>query len=369
MAFKIFALCKPSEICEIKGELNRFLVAHSKNPFIFAESIIDEMDSALANGALSVVLVFRHEGKIVGVSPLVIRTIFGIRFARQLFGYDYSPDLFFEPVHADICIEQVVRFVFGPLGCRFFTLDLPWDSPNLPVVRSACQINNVTYRVKNDAKMQHCVLPVNSTWDEYLKSKSSNFRHRFKNIERKLRAAGEWRISCYENCAEEQAVFDKIMSIEKTCWKQSWREERELCVDEYLLKDWKWSGSATKNLQNFTRHVWFLELNDHVIGYSLVVQYYGVAYVVKTSFDNQFRHLYPGIYLLNGVIRELFCCGTVRLIDFMTDLPFMEIWTKKRLGRVRFLLSKGFVPKLYCTTIELSMVRNVLKKKLPPELI
>ena len=365
LPLSISAILKTSGINEIKEELDVFFMDNSSNPFIFTKAIVDEMNSVSGQNAFPVVLVFRVKGKIVGVAPLFFRQKLGVRSAQLLFGYDYSPDFFVDPKYRQICMQKTIEFIFNKLGSSFSTLDLPSGSMNLCSLASICKAQKIGVRIKNHDYMQHCVIPVNCTWDEFLKSKSHHFRHRFKNIEKKLRAAGEWKITSFSNGEDEPNVTKKIMGVEETCWKQNWRENNNISVDPYLQKDLAWSRLAARNFPGYKRSVWFLELNGQIIAYCLVVQYKGTAYISKTSYNNQFRHLYPGIYLINVVIRELFNSGCVRLIDFMTNLPFMQIWTDKRLLRVRFLLSKGFVPKLLVSFEQQPTLKLVLQKFFP----
>lgn len=365
MLLSVCVILKTTELRQIEAELDAFLMNNTENPFILTESIADEMDSALVQHDIPVVLVFRDGKKIVGLSPLLFRQRLGVRFAQLLFGYDYSPDLFFDEKYRHSCIQKTLDFVFDRLGSRYSSLDLPSDSLNCRTLESICQANKIGLRIKNYDNMQHCVLPVDCTWEEFQKSKSSNYRHRFKNIEKKLRNAGEWKVYCVEGNDEDEAVLGRIMQVEETCWKQDWRASHKISLDPYLQKNWRWTGKAAKGFPGYKRGVWFLELNGRVIAYSLVVQYKGTAYISKTSYNNQFRRLYPGIYLINTVIRDLYNSGNVRLIDFMTNLPFMEIWTQKRFLRVRLSLSRGFVPRLLESTIKQAELRLLLQRLAP----
>ena len=122
---------------------------------------------------------------------------------------------------------------------------------------------------------------------------------------------------------------------------------------------------AVRTCPDFKRSVWFLELNGQAIAYSLVIQYKGTAYMAKTSYNNQYRHFYPGIYINNVAIRDLFNSGRISMIDFMTNLPFMKTWTHRRLLRVRFLLWKGFLPNLLELTIQQPQIRRVMWRLIP----
>jgi hypothetical protein len=106
---------------------------------------------------------------------------------------------------------------------------------------------------------------------------------------------------------------------------------------------------------SFKWDVWFLELNNQAIAYSLFIKYKGVSYVAKTSYDKRYRRLYPGIYVTNAAICEFFNKRQIRKIDFLTDLPFHGTWTSLCSPRVRIMMARS--------TVLLYIVKFVLLSK------
>jgi CelD/BcsL family acetyltransferase involved in cellulose biosynthesis len=365
LRLSIHAISDPRKISEIEEELDAFIIKNSRNPFMFSVFIKKTMKSTLQKDSIPIVLVLMADGKIIGVVPLSLRKKFGIRFASFLFGYDYSPDFIFDREYSGVCMQNSLNFIFENLGCRFTTLNLPAESLNLQILERMRETNRIFIRKENDAYLNHNIIPVNRTWNDFQKWQGKNFRHRFKQIERRLSSAGQWQILLFENKDHEQEVIQKIMDIEKTSWKQNWRLQHHALVDESLMKFW-WEGSslAIRTYPNLKRSTWFLELNGYAIAYSLVFQYKGTAYVGKTSYNNQYRKIYPGIYINNAAIQNIFNCGRIKTIDFMTNLPFQEIWKSKNLLRSRLLLCKGSLPNLELT-IQLPQIRRVMRRLIP----
>jgi len=192
--------------------------------------------------------------------------------------------------------------------------------------------------------MGSCIVPTRHTWDEFETLRGSGFRRKFKRIERHLDRAGSWKIACVENGNRGSDAFKRIVDVEKMSWKEALRIRKRKKMDQELLMIWKESQYMTSIEPDFNWSVWLLELNDRTLSYVFVLQYKGVAYLVKTSYDERYRRFAPGIYILNAAIRELFNKGQVSKIDFLTDFPFMRIWTSICLPRVRVLMLQKSVP-------------------------
>jgi hypothetical protein len=354
------AISDPKGISEIEEELDAFIIKNSRNPFMLSVFIKGMMESTLLKDSIPMVLVLMTDGKIIGVAPLLLRKKFGIRSATLLFNSWLSPDFIFDTEHNEVCMQNSLTYIFGHLKCQSAALDLPGEPLNLHILERICETNRIYLHKKNGASLNHCIIPVESTWDDFQKLRGYDFRKKFKKIERHLGRAGQWQILLFENENNEQDVFRKIMSVEEASWKQNWRFQHRTLVDEDLLKIWEGSSLAIRTCPDFKRSVFFLEVNDQAIAYHLVIQYKGTAYMVKTSYNNQYRKFGPGIYTTNVAIHDLFNCGRIKIIDFMTNLPFMKTWTSRHLLRFRLLLWKGFLPNLFELTIQLPQIRKIM---------
>jgi hypothetical protein len=180
-------------------------------------------------------------------------------------------------------------------------------------------------------------------------------------MERHLNDIGEWKIALVENSNDDQSAnaFSKILAVEKTSWKETWRLRTERTVDEDLVWIWTSSCSLAKTNPDFRRKIWFLGLNNQIVAYSLVIQYKGTAFIAKTSYADQYSMLHLGLFVNNAVIKDLISKKEVQRIDFMTNLHFMKTWTSTCLPRVRFMISNGIIPNLFDYT-----VRNLIGKAL-----
>jgi hypothetical protein len=342
----ICAISDEKEIAKIESDLDEFVKNNSENPFALSAFVRARMKSTLPEKSFPEVLVLTASGKILGVAPLLIRKRMGVRFATLLFDFWFSPDFIFEPQYRQVCTKSVLDYIFNNLGCQYANLDLPAESPNIQNLKQICDCASIFIHEKNDPAMGHCVIPVQCKWSDFQKLRGVNFRHHFKGIERKLNSAGSWKIEELQDKQNEKEVIQRIVEIEKTSWKEAWRRDQQVFNDEQLLQLWEVSSSAIGKFPGFSRTVCFLELNGQPIAYSFSIQYKGVAYIAKTSYNNKYRKLYPSIYAINKTLSCLFDCSNITLIDFMTNLPFMKRWTPKQMSRVRLSLRKGLLPNL-----------------------
>ena len=353
------AILDPRKISAIREELDAFIGKNSDNPFLLSVFIKQTMESALRKGTIPILLFFRTEGRIIGAVPLVIGKRFGIRFAAFLFDFWFSPDFIFDLERNEICMQNTLSYLFNHLKCQFATFDLPAGSLNVPVLERICATNGITYRKKNDAYLNHRIIPVERTWADFKKSRGKKFRCEFRSIERKLGNAGSWQITLFENTDHEEIALRKIKDVESASWKQIWRLQQNLLLDEQLFQLWTGSSFAIKTNPDFKRKVWLLELNGTTIAYSFAIQYKGTAYLAKTSYNKQYRGIYPGVYIFNWAIRDLFNCGEVKNIDFLTNLPFLKKWASQYKSRSRFVLHKGFLPKLLAILFQQPQIQSL----------
>ncbi len=352
-------------LVEIQKELDNFLISNGSNPFVLSEFLKMKFEDVLVEDVVPLILVLRVDGNIVGVAPISIRKKFGLRFVKMLFSFEFFPDFTFDKTYSEDCMRLVFDYIFNQLHCFFVALDLPVDSLNMPILERECKLERVSIFKKNYPYLNHSIIIVAATWDDFQKLKGYHFKKRFRRIEQRLSNVGPWRLLVFENENNEEEVLQRILGVEEASWKQNWRFQHNITIDGGLLRLWRASSLALKTYDGFKRYVWLLDLGGKDIAYSLVFEYKETAYFVKTSFNNEFRRLYPGIYTNHVAIESFFTSGNVKAIDFLTNLPFHKIWASNYLSGVRVLLCKGFLPNLLELTIQQPQIRRVMWRLIP----
>jgi hypothetical protein len=316
------------------------------------------MNSNRLGGYTPILLIFSADNKMVGIAPLMTTRKFGVRFIRPLNKNWYSPDFIIDDRYRETCIAKTIEVVFKRLHCQYVELIFPVESPNLRILKQTCNDKKIYCWSKPD--MGHCIIPIEKTWDEFIKARGWNFRRRFRRIEKKLNTAGSWSISREESPIEESEAIHTLFSVDKRSWKEDWRRVREM-EDQDLINIVLGSLYTARIEPHFKWSIWFLELNTQAIAYSLLLQFKELALIMKTSYDKRYKKLFPGIYVNNALIRELFENTKIKRIDWLTDLEFHRNWTTICLPRVRVLLSqKGLISPLLGFTLASTSTRKLL---------
>jgi hypothetical protein len=322
---------------DIERAWNTLIDQCSNGPILLSGFVEQFTKLISSSGWAPLLLAISVDGKLVGISPLKVKKKFGFRLVKFLPRLEFSQDFVIENQYREICISHTIDFLFKTLKSQLVSLTLPGESLNLQILKQKCKASGIQFGTKPE--MGHRILPVEGTWEEFETLRGGNFRRKLKKIARNLDRVGSWKITCLGK-GNEGLVAKKMLDVERVSWKEGWRSQAGMEVDQDLLMVWNGSQQTTETDPSFNWNVWFLDLNDQTLAYALVFQYKEVAFIVKTSYDERYKKLYPGIFIVNEAIRELFGRGQVKKIDFLTDLPFMETWTSLSLPRVGAIMSR-----------------------------
>jgi hypothetical protein len=342
MRFTTTIITSPIELAKVESEIDAFLDQHSKNPFMLSQFTKSAMQLNRGPKKTPAVLVTRVNGEIIGVSQVVFKRFLGLQTVSFLLKDSLSPDFVFENSYRKEAVEHLLNLFFKKMKCHSLSLTFPVESPNLPILEGLCQKNNIGHNRKIDIENGHRILPIGCSWEEFQKKQGTAFRKRFRVAERDLTRAGEWTVTCIEDLDKQTANFalQKILSIEGSSWKQTWRSQLGMSADADLLWAWHASIFLVNANPQFKMYLWFLEINCQSLAYSIIFKYKQVAIGVKTSYVEKYRKLGLGIYITNVAIRALFEGNEVKHLDFLTNLPHMSVWTHTSLPRVTFVVNR-----------------------------
>jgi len=359
----IRVISDPDGILEIEGIWNTLVRSSSENPLLLSGFMEQFMKLRLSRGWTPLVLVFFSDQTIVGIAPLVTVKKWGVRFVKFLSESWFSPDFIVSDGFRETLIAHALNYLLRNLKCQFVCLDMAAESPNTKILEQQCKANKIYFCAKRGrwADMGHSIVPVRSSWDEFAESRGWNFRRRFRRLRRNLDRAGLWRIVCIDNGIEKSDAIERVLEVERTSWKETQRARRGEEIDQDLLLIWDGLQHTYGVEPDLKCRIWFLELNDRTLAYTLVLQYKRTAYIAKTSYDERYKRLYPGIYINNAAIRELFIEDQVRKIDWLTDLPFHRNWTSLCLPRVRVVMTRrSLISRIIANTLASEYAKDIL---------
>ena len=327
-------------ILQIEREWNALVFNSGSNPFLLSEFAKEFMEH-IPRVWNPVILTISNNNTLIGIVPLKTRRN---RLGLHVdFLYpQWCSEFIFDEQHRKECISHTFDFLFKTLNCKFASFALPDNSSHLLLLKQQCTLRKI--HLETFPEMGHRIIPIDSTWNEFKKSRTGKFLKKIRRMERNLNKAGLWTAICTEG-NKQSDIVEKILNIEENSWKEKGRTQKGES-DWLLTLILRAAQQLTKIEPRFKWNVWFLELNGRRISYLLSIEYKEVAYLAKTSYCEQYKGLYPGIAIQNASIQELFNKRQNKYIDLLLDLPYHQNWTDKCLSRTKFDLTKGTMPNI-----------------------
>jgi hypothetical protein len=352
-----------SNIDDFEDSWNKFVGFSCNNPFHLHEFTRRFLATDENSRWRPLLLIAYSNNRIIGVAPLKEKRQFGIRLVKFVSTPPFSPDFVIADEAREHVIGTMLDFLFSKLGCHLADLCLPIGSMNVDALKQNCSIRSLHLSLKTPFIYGHRVLPITCDWNDYEKLRGSNFRNKMRKIERKFDKIGEVKVTCLRNPSDADFILERILEIENVSWKESWRRQKKGGPDTHIPLFCNASIAISKNEPNFEWMVYFLELDKKAIAYSIVLRYKETAFIGKITYDERYRRFYPGIFLINSILKEEFNLRKVKTIDFQTDMQFMDTWTKTRQLRLRAIVSKGFLPFIiqsFLTNDSLESIRKFM---------
>ncbi len=338
---------------KIENRWNVFIEKNNKAPFLLSGFINQWLEHEITQ-LKPYFLIFFNDDEIVGVAPLGIRDIgFGFRYCRLLMGEDFQPEIIFMESYRDDCIRSMHDFLFKKMNCKFIDLFYPIGHLDLPALRRLSKDCGV--HCSTSVALFHSVLRLDRTKNDKI---SRNLRRQFERTHRRMSEMGQLQIQWFGRNSSSVA-FQKILAVERMSWKEAYRLRIGLSVDPVLSCILDGCIETASKVKEFNWEVAVLELNREPIAYNLLVNYQGIVYCCKTSFDNCYRKQGAGIYINHVVVQELKKRPDVQVIDFLTNLPFSHKWASEVVPTYRVRLwQNGLVQFLFRKTVSSRLFKN-----------
>jgi len=282
-------------------------------------------------------LVAHKHNRIVGILPYQVETVkmFGIPMKKialaGMSGY-----------HQDIVAEdrqELLRALFAKYS------ESRWH-----VFQTAGLVagSNATKAVKNIARDMggHLLvypgesspyLRINTSWEEFLASKSGNFRYTLKRKEKALRKNGDLQERWFFTHDDIEDLFEAMLKIEE----HSWKTKANIAI------------SDTEHEQNYYRMLlpflakrkalfaMVLYLDKQPVAYFLCCFWQGRVCNLKTSFHESYSKLAPGSVVIHFAVRKAFELGA-KEVDFLGDAQHHKLlWSDSvRHHEIYYLFSR-----------------------------
>ena len=327
------------EMLNIREQLNVLVHSQCENPYLLFSFVEQYFQSKVREGEKPFFLVYFVGKRIVGIAPFAVRSWKRLfRVASFLMSHEFDLDFVVQEEYREDFLYKTVNFLFREVGCNLIDISLPSKTQNLQALRRTSKSLGISLLKRPIPG--HSVIFVDGSWTEFEKEMGRNFRKFFRRLERRMKNLGKWKVVLATKGDSEAKIFQDISDIEKLSWKEAYRAKMGVERDWLLLDLWK-SAINSDCEAEFRWQIAFLEINGRKIAYSFWFEYKNKGIICKTSFDNNYRKHYPGIYVNNAVICEMFKNPAIKQIDLMTDLPFHYRWKPLLIPRFKLTMSKS----------------------------
>lgn len=236
------------------------------------------------------------DGNIVAVFPLMLQDINGETVLSQL--SDSCSDYYriiCDPSHfekADVLVDYVLS---NETFDRFIINNLIEDEANTSFLLKSLISKSNSVNVSL-CDYNHYIITT-GVYDEYFQSKSSNFRHKIRQVRKN---GSDYTFECIENITKE--ILLKIFDIHRKKW-----------IDEFqisVFNDHRRTSFLTQICNIFSDlgllRVFLLKDKDQIIAYRLGFVQNNVYYDWNTSYDKNHSNSSVGILLCDYIIRYCF---------------------------------------------------------------
>jgi hypothetical protein len=340
MTLSIKAITDYKNLIPIKDSWDKIVRECSNNPFLLSTFTKAYIELNRLIGWNPLLLIVYSDNTPVGMAPLKIKSMFGVPTISFLHR-PTLPDFVIYEKYRKKSIEKIIDYIFNTLNCQLADLTLRAESPNIKTLQQTCkkQKINLKQALEIGDEKGRLIVPIQTTWEEYTKKRGRLYRKTFRQTTRRLNKAGFWKITRRDNEEINEECIKKVQNIDESSWKKAWRTKKRVEKDHYLYLLLKYS-KKTLAKPEFSASVYFLELNNKPISFSIVIFYKKIAYFIKTSYNKNYRRFQPGKYVINSAISELFNTQEIDCVDFITALPFSETWALEYKPRIKIIATK-----------------------------
>lgn len=167
-------------------------------------------------------------------------------------------------------------------------------------------------------------LPIKGDWESFLASKNKKFRYKYRQRRKLFEGNPDYSMRWFGKPVDIEILLNDILRIEARSWKAPSRidissNSSEKQYYEILLPFLAERGCLLANI--------FYDGN-RPLAYNLCCSWNGWIGQLKTSFDEEFKHLSPGSIVIDAAIREAFLRKAYEF-DFLGHADKHKLsWTK-----------------------------------------
>jgi CelD/BcsL family acetyltransferase involved in cellulose biosynthesis len=298
-------------------------------------------------------LVLKDGSDIVGIFPFSLRL--ASSYALTLRRLDFLANPYSN--HTDLILAEPRDDYFVAILDYLLGRRIGWDiiefwgvSEDARVFHRFAEIaSSMKVSVHWDHLFSSPFLPMSGTWQDFLETMNSKYRRSVKSRQRKLCGEAGASFRTFSDPQEVPIFLDEIYRIEL----QSWKQQATTSITSVPRQQKFYSTYLTKAARAKILAGTVCYLKEQPISYDMGLLYDQRYYLLKTSYDVNFREYHPGVVLRAHVLETLFGMG-VREHDFLgKDESHKLDWTQSK--------RKHFYVKMYNPLRPVAKLASYLK--------
>jgi CelD/BcsL family acetyltransferase involved in cellulose biosynthesis len=323
---------------------------------------------------LHIVAVFDQKRKLVGIAPLCIENILGLKILRSI-------PIRFGDFYSFIIDSNIDKFRIISEILLYLKSFKKWHIVQLTQVNK----NNILWNRLNDTGFKakflckiHIVEIENVIFEKYLEILPKKLRQQYHNRLRRISKIGEIKFEYIDNVLDYLKYFHEMKNI----YYYRWINNRRKSPSDKYYSVQKDAIHGLFNSRNFLLLV--LKLNNEIIAYRLGAVKNGIYYAWKVSHNPEYNSYSPGILLIGKIIEKLIQRKYKQINFGAGDYDWKRRWATPEMesanyefiiGRknsipVRFYIKyrikwrEKFI-RLYFIVSKISLIRTLSRRILP----
>lgn len=279
------------------------------------------------------VLCAYHGSRLVGIFPLISRSIRTAGMARRMIEFLITPD----NQLCDVIIDESEHILVAEaLAAELATCRREWDVMRLPYLPEHACAKNVLARALDKHGIQYQLIrtggnpyvSLETSWEEYYSTRSRSLKKANNLAANRLKKAGEIHIEWLQSSADkplnESSILDAAIAISANSWKRSTGNSLDNPGPQAFIR--RLSQLA---FDQGWLSLWLLSLNGKPMAMEYQLIFGGKVHALRADFIEGNDEISPGSHLNRHQLEQLFGRGLKRYLMGPGDNPYKKRWTEE----------------------------------------
>ncbi len=248
------------------------------------------------------VLVFTQDSEPVAAVPLkLVRVIWrGLPVTQLCFLSHFRTGLI--DVSGENVLDLAVRFLWEK--------KTPFDMMYFDFIESGSRTSRYINEFIDSSRLSCRMLPgqlspylrLEQGWDAYLRTRSDNFRDKWRRTGNALGKEGDYRLARYSAPGDVPEAMEKVLSISRRTWKFKSRTAIASSPSRILFHTELARAAAGKGWLR----ILLISDKETPVAFIFELRYNGTVFFLKTGFDESYANRSPGFFIICQSIKEAF---------------------------------------------------------------